>query len=703
MADKGFDAPFYGGNIVLPPPQPSSLLPILEMDENNVEDEELNNQDENYSDNGSYIDMNDHNNHLYEKISCKIKSFNEKTDRIIKIKYHEYFEKHPKVLSSDTSSTKNVDNTEGTELLKTSSTSSEQYFNGGRRRSIRETLNDRDLHLIRKVAAATEASKTMDEEDLSEEKNNSKLDELRKNLSKSIASIDNTKMQINAVEGTILEREKMIAGLIDSHDTRATAKLKLSKKKGKLEAEYEKCKKHLSKAILSGKDAHSNKLKKEASVLEERLMDLTSINQITSESNKKIKQEQNSLQETKKKLEALNKVLKKDLKHRDAVEKEILSLKNKKLKAIEAPGDTSSELNSTSDNRLKIRDVNARISHLNDILKEKSSNLLHCDDSESKEMQSLRHEIRNLRRTRNVLQDQKISLCEKLKREKSLTYKEERKMLECDEAIEAIDEAIEMKNELICGHKSIDIDDGPRKDRKKGEQLLMSHLNKLSMEEMRTLLYKYYLKVIDLKESSKKLEHHLTTMEREKDAWEWREKILTNAIRQARLESERNIVIQQKNHETRLNLLLRHFANETATSSLNDGNFLGEFDTSTSTSAAMPDFGEMNIVKATKRLTQHNNHHTLDNRHYGHHHQMAMEKFDHHQVHHQDKDRDIKNKLFTKFHVLTRYHQENSASTSKGKELIPQENLKQLTAKKSSTKVTRQKNKLIIQAQDGDG
>ena len=102
---------------------------------------------------------------------------------------------------------------EAPEHLKSSSTSSEQYFNGGRRRSIRETLNDRDLHLIRKVAAATEASKTMDEVDLTEEKNNSKLDELRKNLSKSIASIDNTRMQISAVEGTILEREKMISGL----------------------------------------------------------------------------------------------------------------------------------------------------------------------------------------------------------------------------------------------------------------------------------------------------------------------------------------------------------------------------------------------------------------------------------------------------------------------------------------------------------
>lgn len=239
-----------------------------------------------------------------------------------------------------------------------------------------------------------------------------------------------------------------------------------------------------------------------------------------------------------------------------------------------------------------------------------------------------------------------------------------------------------MKNEFICGHKSIDTDD--RIEREKGEQLLMARLNKLSEEEMRILLYKYFMKVIDLKESCRKLEQNVMSMERDKEAWEWREKILTNAIRQARLESERNLVIQQKNHETRLNLLLRHFANETANSSLNESNF----DTSSNSGAvaALPDYEELNIVKATKSRHQYHQQHA----------QLQ---------HHQEIDRDFKKNLFTKFHVFTRYHQQGASSSSvtmadKEAIMIPQENLKQLKEKKSATKVTRQKNKLIIQQND---
>lgn len=240
---------------------------------------------------------------------------------------------------------------------------------------------------------------------------------------------------------------------------------------------------------------------------------------------------------------------------------------------------------------------------------------------------------------------------------------------------------IEVKNELICGHKSIDTDE--RLEREKGEQLLMARLNKLSEEEMRILLYKYFMKVIDLKESCRKLEQTLMSLERDKEAWEWREKILTNAIRQARLESERNLVIQQKNHETRLNLLLRHFANETANSSLNESNF----DTSSNSgAAALPDYEELNIVKATKSRHQYHQQHA--------------------QMHQQTEiDRDFKKNLFTKFHVFTRYHQQGASSSSvtmadKEAIMIPQENLKQLKEKKPATKVTRQKNKLIIQQND---
>lgn len=242
---------------------------------------------------------------------------------------------------------------------------------------------------------------------------------------------------------------------------------------------------------------------------------------------------------------------------------------------------------------------------------------------------------------------------------------------------QAIDDVIEVKNELICGHKSIDTDE--RLKREKGEQLLMARLNKLSVGEMRILIYKYFMKVIDLKESCRKLEQNLMSCERDKEAWEWREKILLSEIRKVRLESERNLIVQQKNHETRLNLLLRHFANETTNSSVNESSF----ETSSNSGAvALPNYEELNIMKATKSRHQYHQQHA--------------------QVHHQTEiDRDFKKNLFTKFH-FTRYHQQGPSSSAMARAdkeaiTIPQENLKQLKEKKPATKVTRQKNKLIIQ------
>lgn len=478
-----------------------------------------------------------------------------------------------------------------------------------------------------------------------------------------------------------------------------TAKQKCNKKKSKIQTEYEKCKKELSKAILAGKNPlEIERLKEIATKFEEKLLDLTGINEIAAESssNKKVKQLHKSLEQSKKQLEGLNKVLKKDVKAKENIEKEItkymktiddIDEDDSQKRAINVNASPSPSNNSkVCDSKVKLRDVTARITHLDEILKEKSSNLKVCVTSgEDKEKESLRYEIRNLRRTRDTLLDQRVALYKKLKKDKMLSYKEERKMLECDEAIEAIDDVIEVKNELICGHKSIDTNE--KLEREKGEQLLMARLNKLSEEEMRILLYKYFMKVIDLKETCRKLEHNLISLERDKEAWEWREKILTNAIRQARLESERNLIIQQKNHETRLNLLLRHFANETTHSSLTESNF----DTTTSTSGTpLPDYEELNIVKATKSARHHHQYHQ---------HQQQMQQT--------EIGRDFKKNLFTKFHVFTRYQQGTSSAMAEADRggasavvMIPHENLKQLTEKKPVTKVTRQKNKLIIQQND---
>lgn len=198
---------YFHNNSMLPPQQqqPSSLLPIIEMDENSTGRDEDETNEDNDSESGSYIDINDQSNNLFGKISDKIENFQQKTDELVHEKSTEYFENNPKVIFSSGSDCKlkepqaalpydndnlldeAVGGCDGNDLTK-SYTTSEQYLATGRRRSIRDNniLNSDELDLIRKAAAAT--SFDMDSiKEGPENEHQTKLDELKKTLKKSIA------------------------------------------------------------------------------------------------------------------------------------------------------------------------------------------------------------------------------------------------------------------------------------------------------------------------------------------------------------------------------------------------------------------------------------------------------------------------------------------------------------------------------------
>ena len=698
--------PSYFGNMnayMSPPPQlpvqQSSLLPIIEMDETNDQDEDETNDNE--SECGSYID-NDQSSNLFKKMSDKMEIFRDKTDELVRQKNNEYFENNPKVLSSGQSEGRSGDNRDeaagGIDLQVSTNTlmSGNDYLEkSGRRRSIRDNaaLNSDELNLIRKAAAASTFDHELVKENREENDQMEKLESMQENLKKCEASIAATNLQIKEVEKTISLRAKLISTFIMNSKTRLKAKSKCQKKKNKYMANYEKATKQLKEAIHNGKRPKEiQRLKDLAASYEQKLLDLHNINKIAAESSEK--QVDQEMEQSKRQLESLKQTLKKEVRLKESIRSDIaIHIKMmvedgnydkndlcKKLVAA-SPSPSSATGSKISDGKEKLQ-VNARILNLDKILKDKSSNLqlMSIRGSPGDEREKLlRCEIRNLRRIRDTLLD-KIALYKRTMRDKMPTDLEERKMLESDEAVLAIDDLIEVKNEAICGHKSIDTDE--KLQREKGEQFLMASLNKMSVEEMRVILYKYFVKVIDMKQSCIHLERNLMALEREKETWQWREKILRDSIRQARLDNERSLVIQQKNHETRINVLLRHFANETASSSMSDSNF----DPSrTSGAVALPDYEELNIINGNSRQQYHR--------------QQAM-----HQL--EDNDREYKKNLIrTKFQVLTRYHQQGASSSAmrvndKEAIMVPRENLKQLKDKQPATKVTRQKNKLIIQQND---
>lgn len=401
------------------------------------------------------------------------------------------------------------------------------------------------------------------------------------------SDLEGAHKRIEELQTTIRIKERFIADMIKNSDARASAKQRFQRKWSKLEEEYYNTRTQLAQAENASmykdseeKSAHKKEIelyKNMAIHYEKRLMDIEMIKQIAGDSAKKVLELESSLNTSKKHMEKLKKQLKKEEERKKQLEEE-LAEDQKKIRELEEKynvtasklkemqSESEDERNSKSkpdypDKKKNLLDVSARISHLDHVLKEKSMDLERTADTDEKE--ALRHEIRNLRRTRDCLVDEKCDLDEKFQKEKTLSTVEERKLLECGETIEAIDAMIEHKNEMICGRKDFDEN---QSQREKGERMLMERLAKLSDGEMRTLFYKYFLKVIDLKESSKNLEVQTAELESHIETQEWQIQTLTNVLKQTKLEAERRVVLMQREHEEKLHLMFRHFAEETSSS-----------------------------------------------------------------------------------------------------------------------------------------
>lgn len=472
------------------------------------------------------------------------------------------------------------------------------------------------------------------------------IESLTKKITTIETEIDASQRQMKELEHTITLKQKFVVDLISNNDMTSKANQRFHKKKNKLESEYEKTKKALSKALLSGDKIDIERLKLMTSHIEHRLQKLASIKDIADENGQTLKKWQKSLQDSQKELGKMQKSLKKQKKTKESLENKLKEEKSKEKKLL-----------TLERGKKNLKSVATRISHLDYVLKEKSQTLE--QNSVAGEKESLRHEIRHLRLRKDHLIKQRCHL-DKNRKKQPISQTDERRLLECDGAIEAIDYAIEGKNELICGQKVIDTSE--KIQREKGKQMLMEILNLNGDDEKKNFIYKYHVKVIDLRESCRKLE-------RESDEWERRARFLSNKVEQARLEGERHAVQLQQYYETKVALMLRHLADETSTnSSLTDHRFIPS---TTSSNYPKNDFN-IDFYKPGA-----NKHYQLQQHHYR-----------------PPKPTDLD---FHKIQVRTRYHGSDKRKMAV-ESLIPHENLKQLQSSAvPMTKVTREKNKLIIQ------
>ncbi|KAF3686381.1 Kinesin-like protein kif7 Kinesin-like protein costal2 [Channa argus] len=175
--------------------------------------------------------------------------------------------------------------------------------------------------------------------------------------------------------------------------------------------------------------------------------------------------------------------------------------------------------------------------------------------SSAQDSQQIRQEISNLRQEKDSLLKQRAELDDKLRQGNLPSPEEERTLFQLDEAIEALDAAIEYKNEAITQRQR---QLGPSASMlSQWEMNLMAKLSNLSASETRALLCKYFDKVVYLREEDRKLQFVLAELEMQLDDQQRLVQWLENALSRAQLDTDRRLTQQQKEHEQSIQLLLQ--------------------------------------------------------------------------------------------------------------------------------------------------
>ncbi|XP_053437632.1 kinesin-like protein KIF7 [Nycticebus coucang] len=196
--------------------------------------------------------------------------------------------------------------------------------------------------------------------------------------------------------------------------------------------------------------------------------------------------------------------------------------------------------------------VSSRLEHLEKELSEKSGQLR---QGSAQSQQHIRGEIDNLRQEKDSLLKQRLEIDSKLKQGSLLSPEEERTLFQLDEAIEALDAAIEYKNEAItCRQRVLHASASLLSQ---CEMNLMAKLSYLSSSETRALLCKYFDKVVTLREEQHQQQVAFSELEMQLEEQQRLVYWLEVALERQRLELDRQLTLQQKEHEQNVQLLLQ--------------------------------------------------------------------------------------------------------------------------------------------------
>ncbi|NWS67332.1 KIF27 protein, partial [Crotophaga sulcirostris] len=134
---------------------------------------------------------------------------------------------------------------------------------------------------------------------------------------------------------------------------------------------------------------------------------------------------------------------------------------------------------------------------------------------------------------------------------------EEHILFQLEEGIEALEAAIDYKNESTQNHQHLLRSSAQIISQ--SENNIIGKLVSLSAPELRAILFRYFNKIVGLRESVRKLQLHIEEQEMKVIDQENIIRELESALEHVKLQCDRQLTLQQKEHEKKLQLILHHF------------------------------------------------------------------------------------------------------------------------------------------------
>ncbi|XP_054666513.1 kinesin-like protein KIF27 isoform X2 [Grus americana] len=134
---------------------------------------------------------------------------------------------------------------------------------------------------------------------------------------------------------------------------------------------------------------------------------------------------------------------------------------------------------------------------------------------------------------------------------------EEHVLFQLEEGIEALEAAIDYKNESIQNRQHLLRSSSQILSQ--SENNVIGKLVSLSAAELRAILFKYFSKIVGLRQSERKLQLQIEEQEMKVIEQENIIRELESALEHVKLQCDRQLTLQHKEHEKKLQLILHHF------------------------------------------------------------------------------------------------------------------------------------------------